>query len=139
MDNILLLPPEKIKKYRNWFSTYSASFQNLSEKQMKNIELKIHHTYEVCNIILDIGKSLNLTDEELHVAEAIALFHDIGRFEQISRFNTFSDAHSMDHGDFGVEVLKEFKIIEDLNEYTQDIIYNSLEYHNKLLLPEIER
>ena len=33
------------------------------------------------------------------------MLHDIGRFEQIRRFGTFNDAQSVDHAEFGADLL----------------------------------
>ena len=33
------------------------------------------------------------------------MLHDVGRFEQIKRYNTFSDADSVDHAKFGADLL----------------------------------
>ena len=60
--------------------------------------LKEKHSLRVCNEILNIGKNHNLTDNNLRLAEAMALFHDIGRFEQYTRYQTFVDKKSENHG-----------------------------------------
>lgn len=39
--------------------------------------MKEEHTKRVCKEILYIGKQLRLDDNELRLAEIIALFHDI--------------------------------------------------------------
>ena len=42
------------------------------------------------------------------------MLHDIGRFEQIKRYGTFNDSKSVDHGEFGADLLfKEQRLIED--------------------------
>ena len=33
------------------------------------------------------------------------MLHDIGRFEQIRRFGTFNDVQSVDHAEFGADLL----------------------------------
>ena len=37
--------------------------------------------------------------------QTIGMLHDVGRFEQIKRYNTFSDADSVDHAKFGADLL----------------------------------
>ena len=46
----------------------------------------------------------NITGVERDLAYLIALLHDIGRFEQIKRFNSFDD-RNVDHATLGVQVL----------------------------------
>ena len=48
--------------------------------------------------------NLNLEKEDIKLAELIGLLHDIGRFEQLKRFNTFVDKKSINHGEFGGEI-----------------------------------
>ncbi|MBD3353773.1 MAG: HD domain-containing protein [Candidatus Lokiarchaeota archaeon] len=133
------LSEAQMKNYRKWFKEYCKSFTKLTSQQSLKIELKIKHSYKVAECIEEIGDSIGLSEQDKRIAEFIALFHDLGRFEQVRRFDTFSDAESMDHGDYAVEILKEFKLLEPLNIETQTIIYKSIKYHNKFKLPLADR
>lgn len=53
-----------------------------------------------------IAKGMKLTQEEIDIATLIGLLHDIARFEQYTKYHTFKDAESIDHGDLGAEILK---------------------------------
>jgi HD-GYP domain-containing protein (c-di-GMP phosphodiesterase class II) len=44
--------------------------------------LEREHTERVTEEIINIGKHIGLNDNELNLSEIIALFHDVGRFEQ---------------------------------------------------------
>ena len=69
------------------------------------IELKIRHTFGVVNASEYIAKELKLSDEDIELAKLIALLHDIGRFEQIKRYDCFIDNKSIDHAILGNEIL----------------------------------
>lgn len=116
------------------FENYTNNYLEYGEM----IELKIKHTLRVVDLCEKIAKSLNLTDEEIYIAKIIGLLHDIGRFEQWKQYKTFRDLESIDHADFGVEILKKDnylrKYIED-NKY-DEIILKSIEYHNKYEIPK---
>src|SRR6056297_2617926 len=89
--NGLNLNEIQVEKYNNWFKNYCDSFTDLSGEQRRNFKLKKVHTREVkknCRLIAD---TLDLRPIFVKVAEVIGIFHDIGRFEQIKRFNSFSD------------------------------------------------
>lgn len=43
--------------------------------------------------------------EDIDLAWLIGILHDIGRFEQLRRYQTFFDYRSMDHAKYGVHVL----------------------------------
>ena len=53
------------------------------------IALKIKHTYIVAENCERIAKSLNLSDDDVLFAWASGMLHDVGRFEQVKRYNTF--------------------------------------------------
>ena len=59
--------------------------------------------------------------------------HDIARFEQWTKYKTFSDSQSIDHGNAGVEILEKDNFIRNfINEDTyDDIIKTAIRNHNK--------
>jgi len=137
----IALSENKLREMKAWFDQYCKSFTSFSEKQKANFQLKYTHTYEVAKIIVEMGKRLGLKLPQPAIAELIGLFNDLGRFEQIKRHNTFSDAQSMDHGDFGMQVIKEFKLldkIEEMNQRSKETVLKAVKYHNKLELPDLE-
>ena len=90
MDRVNL---EDVKK---WFTNYVHTFKMVDQNIQQNIDLKKDHTVRVCKEILQIGAQIGLDEDELRLAEIIALLHDTGRFEQISRYQTFMDSKSVD-------------------------------------------
>lgn len=70
------------------------------------------------------------------MAKIIGLFHDIGRFEQYDRYQTFSDARSLDHAELGVEIMVDNNLLSGLDEVDKDRIYRAIKYHNKIEIPE---
>lgn len=116
------------------FKRYTSNYLYLGS----NIDLKINHTLRVMKLCDDISRSLGLSDEEVYICKICGLLHDIGRFEQYKRFNTFKDSDSIDHGDLGVEILLEDnylrKYIKD-NKYDQ-IILKSIKNHNKFKIED---
>ncbi|MCK4332495.1 MAG: HD domain-containing protein, partial [Thermoplasmatales archaeon] len=102
-----------------------------------NIKLKEEHTYGVCENIVMIGKDKNLDEEQLQIGETIALFHDIGRFEQFKRYRTFNDRRSQNHAELSVEILKRTGVLTRLPK-EETIIYKAISYHNLYKLPAEE-
>ena len=103
-----------------------------------HIKRKISHSLRVMELCNTIAKKLDLNKEEIELATLIGLLHDIGRFEQMKIYKTFDDRKSIDHGDFGVEILKNNNYIRKyLDEEIYDkIIFTSIKNHNKF---EIEK
>ena len=123
---------------KTWFADYIGTFESEDPEYKQNIELKAEHTRRVRMEILDIGNNLGLNGEDLHLAEALALFHDIGRFDQYARYGTFSDLKSEDHAILGVKVLRKTGVLEVLDQSTADLIMRCISYHNRAFLPEDE-
>jgi len=72
----------------------------------------------------------------MRIAETIALFHDIGRFEQFVRHRTYNDPKSVDHNLLGVEVLRQNKVLNDLDKQERELILKAIEYHGRKELPK---
>lgn len=123
-----------IAKSKQAFKKYISNY-DINEPK---IHIKIIHMYHVAENARKIAKSLGLTEEQQDLAELIGLLHDIGRFEQVRLYHTYSDKISIDHGQKGVEVLFGDKLIRDfLQEDTMDtVIYKAINNHNKF---EIEK
>lgn len=129
-----------MQKAIDTFLEYTNSYVSLSNDShdVYNITLKIDHTFRVMDLCEEIAKSLNLTKEDITLAKLCGLLHDIGRFEQWSRYKTFADSKSIDHGDFGANLLKEKKFMRKFNndEKIDDLIIKVVKNHNKYKLEE---
>lgn len=128
------------KNVINTFAEYVRNYDPSDEK----IKLKIDHTYRVAGMCQRIAESLGLSEPDVDIAWLLGMLHDIGRFEQIRRFGTFNDAQSVDHAEFGADLLfkeglirkfaegyyEECELARSGNEEAEQIIKNN-EHHNK--------
>jgi hypothetical protein len=73
------------------------------------------------------------------LAEAIALFHDIGRFPQYAKYKTFRDRKSVNHGFLGAEILLQKKILQSLPDNEQKLIIKTVRLHNAFSIPKAEK
>lgn len=122
------------KKQVQAFQMYAKEYSNTNPK----VKLKIVHTFHVVENAEIIAINSGLSKEDIQLAKTIALLHDIGRFEQIRRYNDFRDRYMVDHADIGVEILKENNLIrkfvaEDTND---NLIFTAIQYHNKYAIPK---
>ncbi len=124
--------------FHDWFDRYVRTFYTNDGEMQTNIELKERHTKKVCENMKALGTRLGLQDNALRLAEVVALFHDIGRFEQYRQYRTFSDLKAENHGLIGVRVLEEQKVLSGLDAQEKNIVLKAVEYHNILDLPEHE-
>lgn len=93
---------------RRAFDAYVRDYDITNEK----IQLKVAHTYRVAEISEQIALGLHLSERDTDLAWLIGMLHDIGRFEQLRRYNTFVDADSIDHAHFAIELLFEEGLLQ---------------------------
>ena len=126
-----------LRYFKDWFPDFCRSFYLDDEKEQRNIALKEVHTGQVCENILYMARGESLDTVQTLIAETVALFHDIGRFPQYARYRTFRDSISVNHGLLGAAVLKEQKILECLPGREQDVIIDSVKFHNTFAIADI--
>ncbi len=122
------------KKAEEAFEAYVARYDSSSEK----VRLKIEHTLRVSALCEKIAQSLNLPQSEVDIAWLAGLLHDIGRFEQLRNYGTFVDADSIDHAQYGADILfTQGKIRDYVEDDSQDkLLRTAVHYHSAFRLPE---
>lgn len=118
-----------LRKARQAFKNYVETYNINNPK----IELKIAHIERTAQISRKIAENLNLSEEDIELAELIGLLHDIGRFEQVRIYNTFSDRDSVNHGELGAKILFEDGEIRRFIEEDRydNIIETAIVNHNR--------
>lgn len=123
-----------IAKIKEKFEEYLNNYENHDDPSFK---LKIIHTYHVVDNATQISKTMNLSNEDIELAQLIAYFHDIGRFEELRIFKDFVSVRN-DHALFGSKVLFEKGLIREFiaDDSYDHIIKKAIENHNKLNIEE---
>lgn len=114
------------------FLDYAGRFDRSNGK----IEMKIVHTLAVADVMDRLTAALDLTGHQRYLAHICAVFHDIGRFEQIKRYNTFLDHLSVDHAALGCEVLLQGQFLQELPQNEQDMVLAAIRNHNRFQIEE---
>ena len=121
-----------LEKAKKEFIKYTEKYDLKNE----NIERKQLHSLRVMEISKQIAEGLNLSQQEIDLATLIGLLHDIARFEQYTQYKTFSDLQSIDHGDFGADILeKDIRRYIEIDQY-DEIIIKAVKNHNKFKIEE---
>ena len=116
-----------LEKAQEEFIKYTECYDLTDE----NLDGKQKHSLRVMQISNKIAKELKLNQEEINVATLIGLLHDIARFEQYTKYKTFRDIESIDHGDYGAEILeKDIRKYIETSQY-DEIIKKAVKNHNK--------
>ena len=63
------------------------------------MQLKYEHTLRVLDNISIISRGEGFNSRLVNLSKVIAILHDIGRYNQLKKYGTFSDAKSIDHAD----------------------------------------
>ena len=121
----------------NYLDEYIKNY----DMSLPQISYKYYHSYRVMDNMITLAKSLNLPYSEIELAKCIGLLHDIGRFEQFKRFNSFSD-QNIDHGNLGEMILRKNNALDNFqiskNDY--EIVYAAIRNHNKYMIePNLDR
>jgi hypothetical protein len=131
---------DDLNALKTWFSEYCDTFATSRDEDQKNYDVKRKHTDDVCSNMLLIAQDLELDDPRTMIAEAVALFHDIGRFPQYQQYKTFQDSISVNHAALGAKVLIETAALGILPKEEQDLITRAVTLHNVLAVPkELDR
>lgn len=103
------LPDKSIKP-----SSQEEINQIVRERRIKNVNQKIEHTERMVTQIVQFNARMGIETDFALITDLAILYHDIGRFPQVSRTGSFTDkityANSpvfKNHGDEGAQVFLE--------------------------------
>lgn len=112
----------------------SQYFDELGQLPL-NMQLKRDHTNRVVDNIKLIADAENFDNHCTILCQVAAMLHDIGRYEQLKVYGTFSDAKSIDHAELSYQIVKMHEWLADINQDDKDIVLNTVRFHNKRDLP----
>ncbi|MCM1052884.1 MAG: HD domain-containing protein [Ruminococcus sp.] len=123
-----------IQKARIAFKDFLNRYE---DKDTLGFNLKVVHTYHVVDNARTIATKLNLSEDDVYLAELIALLHDIGRFEEITFLKQF-DSVKFDHASYGVKMLFEDNLIRNFikDESYDEIIKIAIDNHSRLTIQD---
>ena len=106
--------------------------------QIDGVILKKMHTMRVMKYGGIIAESLDMSEKDIELAKLCCLLHDIGRFEQWIRYNTFVDRKSVNHALLGYELLqnKSFRRKFYADESLDEIVLCAVKNHSALDIPD---
>ena len=127
------------QKFMNDFDAAKTAFEaylDEYDREDDKIHLKIVHTYGVVEDAEAISRRMGLNEEDVQLAKVIGLLHDIGRFEQIKRFDSFEPG-TMEHAAYGAQLL--FGPEKMIRRFVKDdrfdeLIWTAIEKHSDFKL-----
>ena len=127
-----------LKYLKKWFADYVATFYTDDDVYNLALNIKEGHTLRVCANTVMIGQKLDMSSQDLIIAETAALLHDLGRFKQYKEYGTFSDRHSKNHAKLGLRVMAAHQLLAVCSKVEKELIIKAVNYHNALKLPTAE-
>lgn len=123
-----------LENAKNEFTKFVQQY----DLENKKIKRKYGHSFRVMENAGKIAESLNLCEDEIEIAKLIGLLHDIGHFETIKIKDILKESTRIDHGDFGVEILKKDNYIRKYIEEDKydNIIFKAIKNHNKFKIED---
>lgn len=125
----------ELERLKEWFADYCRGFYGDNAEDNRNYALKEEHTRRVCANIDLLAVSLELAQRDRLTAQAVALFHDVGRFEQYRRHKTFRDGDSVNHAALGVKVVADERLLASLPQAERRTIFRAVFFHNVFRVP----
>ena len=132
----MIITKEQKEQISRAFSQYAEGYDMTDPK----IRLKAEHTYKVAALAQRIAEAVD--PENAGMAWLSGMLHDIGRFEQVRRYHTFIDADSVNHAEFGANLLFQDHLIDmllkgfTLSDSDLRLLERSIRCHNMYRLPE---
>ena len=129
----------QLQTFKGWFTDFVRGFYTADDDYLNaNIQLKECHTHCVCNEMRQLTAALKMDENDTLIAEAIALFHDVGRFPQFQKYRTYNDTTSENHCLLALKVLAEHNVLADVSDGDRVIIEKAIEFHGIKELPPLD-
>lgn len=114
------------------FKAYVAEYDAHDPK----IALKAEHTLRVAGLCDQIARSDDAIGLDPDICWFVGILHDIGRFEQVRRWGTFYDSQSVNHAEFGADLLFREGLIERFVDRCDSCVEVAVRNHNRFRIQE---
>jgi len=109
---------------------FAASHYGDDEAVNKALRLKLDHSLKVLEHAEHLVEGEQITGHLGYLCKLAALYHDIGRFPQFARYQTFNDRESTNHGRQGVLTLRALNLPGELSSNDWRTIRFAIGQHN---------
>lgn len=123
--------------YIEFGNFFQSLIIDLAENHQRVLDVQEHSIRVVSHSNL-LAKSVLQNDDDIRIAGAIALFHDLGRASLIAMGTASPTNIQRDHAALSAQIVQKMDLFSKLPVDTQLIIQKSVENHNKLKLPKLD-
>ncbi|MCH8219528.1 MAG: HD domain-containing protein [Planctomycetes bacterium] len=128
-----------LQELERWFERYVAGFttcEGTDDYVQRNLESRCEHIMRTREEMALLCEKLQLNAQRRLICDAIALLHDVGRFEQFVQYRTFNDHVSVNHGALGISILRREAILASFPAQEQYAIETAIAGHNLKQMPK---
>lgn len=126
-----------IAEHESLFFAYAAPF---CPPDCLPLQVKLTHTRQVlanAAILVKAREHPLLVGDTARAALLAALYHDVARFEQFTRYGTFRDADSVNHGALGAQIIRRQGFLDTEPPYIRRLARIGVCLHNRYRLPKL--
>ena len=124
-----------ISRHERWFRAYAVRERSKEREDPEPLVLKECHTMAVLANARRVVESEALASVPGRACLLAALYHDVARFEQYLRYRTFRDRDSVNHGQYGVRILRREGCLDDEPRRVRHLAMAGVALHNRFALP----
>jgi len=125
----------ELETIKQWFETYASQFADSQGQLQPLLQHKVDHTRRVAADARGLARDLGWPADQANRAEALGWLHDIGRFPQYHKYQTFDDTKSFNHGSRAWAIVKKEAILSGLSELERACILEGVFWHNAKNIP----
>ncbi len=125
----------QLRLFDEWFVGRVEQFRQADGSLAAMHQLKYDHSRRVERCCTELARDLGWSAAAICGATAVGLVHDVGRFTQFARFNSFHDRPNADHGHLGLVALREDAPLDQLSPDEARRIKVAVRLHNRRDLP----
>ena len=136
---------QDISSHKFFFTDFFQSFLEREQEDKAPLQLKYEHSMRVFEHAERLAGDEEFADSAARLplpfplferaALLAALYHDVARFPQFYRWRTFRDKSSVNHGQFGVKILKSEAALKEESPELRRLVQSAIVLHNRYLLP----
>lgn len=130
------VPAAKFEEHITLFARYAESFIHANTEQSFHQILKRDHTCRVLANAAHLAQREFVDPLLVRALLLAALYHDIGRFEQLKRFGTYADAKSLNHATLALVVAHRLRAFASEDPLVSSLAKVAIAVHNRHTLPD---
>ena len=120
---------------RRDYAGYVDTFRNGQGELPAMMQLKLEHTAGVVGAARLIAQGEGFDETDARCAEAAALLHDTGRYEQLLRYNPVRDGDSVDHAVVSYVIVRSKGWLAAGPAREREAVLEAVRMHNRRELP----